>query len=75
MTRSATRRGSAVQVEKSPPTTPSKDDAGDSRQQLPSSLIPWYWRLALFLWVTSFAFLLLYEWLAGLIKAWYFRAA
>ncbi|MHB1425735.1 MAG: hypothetical protein ACYC3I_21415 [Gemmataceae bacterium] len=70
MTRSATRRVSTVQVEKSLPPAPSKDNSGDPRPPLPASLIPWYWRLALFLWCTSFVILLLYEWLAGIIKAW-----
>jgi hypothetical protein len=63
MTRSA-HRSSAVQVEKSPPPAPS-----DAPASSPSG-VPWYWRLALFLWATSFAFLMLYELLAGIIKAW-----
>jgi hypothetical protein len=70
MTRSATRRAGAVQVEKTPQPAPTKDNSKDSRQQLPASLIPWSWRLALFLWCTSFVVLLLYEVLAGIIKAW-----
>jgi hypothetical protein len=71
MTRSA-RRTSAVQVEKSlPPAPPPEDGADDTlASPPPGSGVPWYWRLALFLWATSFAFLLLYEWLAGIIKAW-----
>jgi hypothetical protein len=32
--------------------------------------VSWYWRLALFLWATSFAFMFLYELLAGIIKSW-----
>jgi hypothetical protein len=72
MTRSAARRASAVQLEKSLPTAPpSSDEADESPASPPStSVVPWYWRLALFLWATSFVFLFLYEWLAGLIKAW-----
>jgi hypothetical protein len=72
MTRSAARRASAVQMEKSlPPGPPSEGDADDSLASPQSaSGVAWYWRLALFLWGTSFAFLLLYEWLAGIIKAW-----
>lgn len=66
MTRSAAHRASAVPMDKSLPSMPS--DAGSASP--PTSVVPWYWRLALFLWATSFAFLLLYEWLAGIIKAW-----
>jgi hypothetical protein len=68
MTRSAARRGT-IQTEKSPPPPPDHPD--DERSPLPpAEAVPWQWRLALFLWGTSFAFLLLYEWLAGIIKAW-----
>jgi hypothetical protein len=70
MTRSAAHRASAVQVEKSPPPIPSNSGSGGAPATPPASSVPWYWRLALFLWATSFAFLLLYEWLAGIIKAW-----
>lgn len=72
MTRSAARRTSAVQVDKSlPPVAPSEGEADDSWPSPSSaSAVPWYWRLTLFLWATSYAFLLLYEWLAGIIKAW-----
>jgi len=72
MTRSAARRASAVQVEKSLlPGQPVEGEAEDSLTSSPSaSGVAWYWRLAMFLWGTSFAFLLLYEWLAGIIKAW-----
>jgi hypothetical protein len=35
----------------------------------PGPPLHWGWRLALFLWATSFAFLLAYELLAALIKA------
>ena len=67
MTRSAAHRASAVQAEKSPPTLPS--DGGPAPPQ--PSVVPWYWRLALFLWAVSYVFLFLYEWLAGIIKSWY----
>ena len=72
MTRSAARRASAVQVDKSlPPGPPSEGEADDSLSSPPSaSGVAWYWRLVMFLWGTSFAFLLLYEWLAGIINAW-----
>ena len=73
MTRSAARRFGAVQVDKSlPPKPSSQGEANESSTAPPpsSSGVAWYWRLAMFLWITSFAFLLLYEWLAGIIKAW-----
>jgi hypothetical protein len=70
MTRSAARRIGAVQVDKSPPPAPGKDNSGEPPQQLPASDIPWYWRLVLFLWCTSFVALMLYEWLDGIRKAW-----
>jgi hypothetical protein len=67
MTRSAARRANAVQVEKSLP--PASDETDDALAAPPSaSAVSWYWRLALFLWGTSYVFLSLYEWLAGLIK-------
>jgi hypothetical protein len=70
MTRSAAHRASGVQVEKSLPPIPSNGGSGGAPATRPASSVPWYWRLALFLWATSFAFLLLYELLAGIIKAW-----
>ncbi len=63
MTRSA-HRSSSVQVEKSPRAPSSGETSSPSG-------VPWFWRLAMFLWATSFAFLFLYEWLAGIIKSWY----
>ncbi len=69
MTRSAARRTSAVSAEKPSLPMPSGVNSSDSRQPLPASAVPWYWRLFLFMWVTSFAFMLLYEWLAGILKA------
>ncbi len=66
MTRSAAHRSNAVQVEKSSPSLPS-----DGRPASPpATATAGYWRLAMFLWATSFVCLLLYEWLAGIIKAW-----
>lgn len=73
MTRSTARRSGAVQPEKSPPPVPilSGDEPGASPASPPmSSGVPWYWRFALFLWITSFVFLLLYEWLAAILKSW-----
>ena len=69
MTRSAARRTSAVQAEKTLLPMPTGVNSTESREPLPASAVPWYWRLFLFLWTTSFAFMLLYEWLAGIIKA------
>jgi hypothetical protein len=70
MTRSAARRSSDVQAEKSLPPAPSDHSSGNPSDPLPASVVPWNWRLVLFFWATSFAFLLLYEWLAGILKAW-----
>jgi hypothetical protein len=68
MTRSFARRGHAVQVEKSsPPDTARHPDPPPSPT---ASAVPWYWQIALFLWITSYAGLFIYEWLAGIIKAW-----
>ena len=69
MTRSAARRTSAVQTEKALLPMHSAPNSSDARQPAPASTVPWYWRLFLFLWITSFAFMLAYEWLAGIIKA------
>jgi len=65
MTRSAARRTSAVQAEKSSPPMLSDNSSGPPQESLPASAIPWYWHLVLFLWATSFVFMLLYEWLTG----------
>jgi hypothetical protein len=70
MTRSAAHRTGAVQVDKSMPSISSDGGEPARPEASPASGVAWYWRLALFLWTTSFACLLLYEWLAGLIKAW-----
>jgi hypothetical protein len=69
MTRSAARRSSAVQAEKSVLPMPSAVNSSKAPEPAPASGVPWYWRLFLFLWATSFAFMLLYEWLAGIVKA------
>ncbi len=71
MTRSAARRSAAVQADKSalPPPT-SEPRSGDPFVATETkSGIPWYWGLVLFLWATSYFFLLLYEWLAGVLKS------
>jgi hypothetical protein len=70
MTRSVARRTDVVQAEKSPPPIAAGVSAREGREPPPAAGVPWYWRLALFLWSTSFVFLLLYEWLAGILKAW-----
>ncbi|MGH7226231.1 MAG: hypothetical protein ACRELF_23695 [Gemmataceae bacterium] len=73
MTRSAARRTSAVQVDKSPPPAPPDSGRGLDDPLAPSqtaSSVPWYWRFALFVWGVSFMALLVYELLTGLIRAW-----
>ncbi len=71
MTRSVAHRAHSVQLEKASPTMetarPSNFGAPASR---PTSGAPWFWQIVMFLWITSFLGLLIYEWLAGLIKAW-----
>ena len=69
MTRSTARRTSAVQAEKSLLPMPSGVSSSETREPLPASAVPWYWRLFLFMWITSFGFMLLYEWLAGIVRA------
>lgn len=71
MTRSATRRPGAVQPEKSPPSVPpvAPSDAPSTPSPMRASA-PWFWRFVLFMWMTSFAALLLYEWLAAILKSW-----
>jgi hypothetical protein len=71
MTRSAARRSGAVQSEKlTPPTTPVSGPAAKEAPAPVWSGVPWFWRFVLFLWGTSFLFLLLYEWLAAILKSW-----
>ena len=71
MTRSAARRSGAVQPDKSPPAAPpvAPANAPSPPPPMPSSA-PWFWRFVLFMWITSFAALLLYEWLAAILKSW-----
>lgn len=69
MSRSAARRTSAVQAEKSSPPMLSDNSPAAPQEPLPASTLSWTWRLVLFLWGTSFAFLFLYEWLAGILKS------
>jgi hypothetical protein len=73
MTRSAARRSGAVQSDKS--TSPAVPASGPAAKDSPTSApvssgVPWFWRFVLFLWGTSFLFLLLYEWLAAILKSW-----
>jgi len=68
MTRSTARRPGAVQAEKSIPPAPTADASVGAPISAPASGVPWYWQLVMFLWITSFVGLLLYEWLAGLFK-------
>ena len=70
MTRSVTRRPQAVQLEKASLTdAPRRADASSSATRKDSA-VPWYWQIVMFFWVTSFLGLLIYEWLAGIFKAW-----
>jgi hypothetical protein len=73
MTRSAARRTSAVQAEKTmSPASPATEHRPDDPLAMPAPAtgMTWYWRLVMFLWTTSFIFLMLYEWLAGIVKSW-----
>jgi hypothetical protein len=69
MTRPAARRTSHVTTDKTPPAPPAEVRPEGPPPAGPASGLPWQWRLVVFLWTTSFAFLLLYEWLSGLLKA------
>jgi hypothetical protein len=70
MTRSVTRRLHPVQLEKASLTdAPRRADASSSSPRT-GSAVPWYWQTVMFFWVTSFLGLLIYEWLAGIFKAW-----
>lgn len=71
MTRSVARRAHAVQLEKSPPPdTVRRPDAPPPPEPHKGYAVPWYWQIVLFLWLTSYVGLFLYEWLAGILKAW-----
>jgi hypothetical protein len=69
MTRSAARRPVQVQADKPPipPPSPANSD-GPVPPLAPAAGMSWQWRTVMFLWTTSFLFLLLYEWLTGLLK-------
>lgn len=63
------RRSSQVQPEKpAPAAVPAEGPAPE--ETLPAAVprLHWGWRLALFLWATSFLFLLLYDVLAGAFR-------
>jgi hypothetical protein len=73
MARSTPRRSAQAQQDR--PSVPARGGeqpvtTGVITPTAPSAPpLHWGWRLALFLWATSFAFLLAYELLAALIKA------
>ena len=65
------RRSSQVQPEKPAPPAPPAEGPPPEEGPPPPAAVPrlhWGWRLALFLWVTSFIFLLLYDVLAGVFR-------
>ncbi len=71
MTRSVAHRAHSVQLEKaSSPTDTARPLNPTAPASRPASGAPWFWQIVMFLWITSFLGLLIYEWLAGLIKAW-----
>jgi hypothetical protein len=62
-----------VQAEKAhpPAATPSQQTTGEAETiQEGTTATPWYWRVALFLWIASFIGLFIYELLTGIVKAW-----
>jgi hypothetical protein len=72
MARSGPRRPAQGQQDK--PEAPARQGEqpaapGAAPPVPPSPPLHWGWHLALFLWATSFAFLLAYELLAAIIKA------
>jgi hypothetical protein len=70
MTRSVAHRTHAVQLEKSSsPETARRTESSPPTPRAPS-VVPWYWQIVMFLWITSYLGLLLYEWLVGILKAW-----
>jgi hypothetical protein len=72
MTRPPPRRSSQVQPEKpAPPAPPAAEGPPPGEGPPPPAAVPrlhWGWHLALFLWVTSFVFLLLYDVLSGIFR-------
>jgi hypothetical protein len=71
MTRPAPRHSSQVQPEKpAPPPPPAEGPSPGEGTPAPAAVprLHWGWRLAMFLWFTSFVFLLLYDVLAGVIR-------
>jgi hypothetical protein len=67
MNRPPPRRSAQVQPEKPAPPAPPPAEGPPPGEGPPPAAAPrlhWGWRLALFLWVTSFLFLMLYDVLA-----------
>jgi hypothetical protein len=60
------QRSSQVQPEKPAPAAPPVEEKPPAPAAVPR--LHWGWRLALFLWATSFVFLLLYDVLSGLFR-------
>jgi hypothetical protein len=72
MNRPPPRRSSQVQPEKpAPPAPPAEGPPpGEGPPPAPAAAprLHWGWQLALFLWATSFLFLLLYDVLSGIFR-------
>ena len=69
MNRPPPRRSSQVQPEKpAPPPPPAEGPPPGEGAPAAAPRLHWGWRLALFLWGTSFVFLLLYDVLAGIFR-------
>jgi hypothetical protein len=70
MNRPPPRRSSQVQPEKpAPPAPPAEGPPpGEGPPPAAAPRLHWGWRLALFLWFTSFLFLLLYDVLSGIFR-------
>ena len=66
MNRPPPRPSTQVQSEKPAPPAPPAE--GPPRDEGPAPRLHWGWRLALFLWFTSFLFLLLYDVLSGIFR-------
>ncbi len=69
--RPAPRQSSQVQPEKPAPPASAAAEGPPSGGPPPPGAVPrlhWGWQLAMFLWVTSFFFLLLYDVLSGLYR-------
>jgi hypothetical protein len=69
MTRPGSRRGEHVQTARPAGAESAAGPASSpSGAAAPRARMAWYWRLVLFLWTTSFIFLLIYELLSALFR-------